>query len=98
MACLLTYQRRIDRQLSWQVNIKHHLSFLYFSEFDFGLAKHFGVEVTSEDIARAKAVGDANNDWKLTLQLIASTKPLNELPTLDQVIAKFEELYQVLHH
>jgi hypothetical protein len=59
-------------------------------------AKFYGVEVTGEDVARAKAAGDANNDWKLTRRLIANAKPhADEVPSLEEVTAKFEEYYQV---
>jgi len=60
-------------------------------------AKHFGVEATYADVAKLKAAGDANNDWKLTHRLIANTKSAvgTSLPTLQEVTDKFEELYQV---
>lgn len=38
-------------------------------------AGHFGVTITGEDVSAAKAKGDANNDWKLTLTLIEAGKP-----------------------
>jgi len=59
-------------------------------------AKHFGVEATYADVAKLKAAGDANNDWKLTHRLIANTKSAvgTSLPTLQEVTDKFEELYQ----
>ncbi len=54
-------------------------------------AASYGVTVTGEDIRLAKAAGDANNDWKLTQRLLAQagiTAPL------DDVTARFEDLYQ----
>lgn len=58
-------------------------------------AKYFGVEVSGEDVAKAKAAGDANNDWKLTRRLIEQAKPADQVvPSLDEVTAKFEEYYQ----
>ncbi len=58
-------------------------------------AKSFGVEVSGEDVAKAKAAGDANNDWKLTHRLIEQAKPADQVvPSLDEVTAKFEEYYQ----
>jgi phosphoglycolate phosphatase-like HAD superfamily hydrolase len=58
-------------------------------------AKSFGVGVSGEDVAKAKAAGDANNDWKLTRRLIEQAKPADQVvPSLDEVTAKFEEYYQ----
>lgn len=54
-------------------------------------AAHFGVVVTGEDIAQAKAQGDANNDWVLTQRLMAHA---GQAQTLDDVTAVFERLYQ----
>ncbi len=42
--------------------------------------------ITNEDVAAAKAKGDANNDWKLTHSLIMSKKEGDaEAPTLEKV-------------
>jgi histidinol-phosphate aminotransferase len=54
-------------------------------------AAAFGVRVTGEDIARAKAAGNANNDWQLTHRLIAAG---GGSATLADVTARFEEMYQ----
>ncbi|MGM0574591.1 MAG: TIGR01548 family HAD-type hydrolase [Myxococcota bacterium] len=54
-------------------------------------AAHFGVEVDVEDIRRAKAEGDANNDWEVTRRLLASR---GTLVSLEEVTEVFERLYQ----
>jgi histidinol-phosphate aminotransferase len=54
-------------------------------------AEAFGAEVTYDDIARAKAEGDANNDWELTWRLIRDRGIEAELA---DVTDKFEGLYQ----
>lgn len=54
-------------------------------------ATEFGVRVTPEEIAAAKAQGDANNDWVVTQRVLAQhgiTAPLND------VTRRFEALYQ----
>ncbi|CAM9601084.1 unnamed protein product [Ascophyllum nodosum] len=57
-------------------------------------ASHWGVTVTPEAISEAKIKGGSNNDWKLTLSLIRASKGDEESPSLEEVTAKFEELYQ----
>jgi HAD superfamily hydrolase (TIGR01548 family) len=53
-----------------------------------------GGVVTDEDIAAAKAGGNANNDWELSLRLIASRLPDGEpVPTLAEVTRAFEHTY-----
>lgn len=54
-------------------------------------AATFGGTVTMEEIAAAKARGDANNDWVLTKDLLAHQ---NIIVSLEEVTAVFEELYQ----
>jgi histidinol-phosphate aminotransferase len=54
-------------------------------------AEAFGAKVTYDDIARAKAEGDANNDWELTWRLIRDRGIEAELA---DVTDKFEGLYQ----
>uniref|UniRef100_A0A7S4DBG9 imidazoleglycerol-phosphate dehydratase n=1 Tax=Heterosigma akashiwo TaxID=2829 RepID=A0A7S4DBG9_HETAK len=54
-------------------------------------AKSFGAEITSEDVGREKAKGNANNDWVLT-QRLCKSKGVDV--TLEAVTEKFEELYQ----
>ncbi len=54
-------------------------------------AAFFKVQVTQEDISREKAKGNANNDWLLTQRLLASQ---GVSASLEDVTAKFEELYQ----
>ena len=54
-------------------------------------ARHFGGEVTPEDVAAAKAEGNANNDWILTHRLLARR---GVQVTLEDVTDKFEALYQ----
>ena len=54
-------------------------------------AANFGVEVTPEQITRAKAEGNANNDWRLTHRLIQAD---GAEATLDEVTTAFEALYQ----
>jgi HAD superfamily phosphatase len=56
-------------------------------------AKHFGVDVTSEDIEAQKLAGNANNDWQLTLKLILMKNP-NSSATINKVTKVFEDLYQ----
>jgi histidinol-phosphate aminotransferase len=51
----------------------------------------FGAKVTYDDITRAKAAGDANNDWELTWRLVRDSGVEAELA---DVTEKFEELYQ----
>jgi histidinol-phosphate aminotransferase len=53
-------------------------------------ASSFGVTIGAEDVARAKAAGDANNDWLLTQRLIESR---GGSAPLEEVIARFEAIY-----
>lgn len=52
----------------------------------------FGVSITADDIAEAKARGQANDDWVLTWNLVAQR--VGDPPTLEAVTEQFEELYQ----
>lgn len=54
-------------------------------------AAAFGVTVTFGDITAAKAAGNANNDWELTLKLIESA---GGTATIADVTACFEDFYQ----
>ncbi|MBN2344260.1 MAG: HAD-IA family hydrolase [Deltaproteobacteria bacterium] len=54
-------------------------------------AAHFGGTVTMEDIARAKANGDANNDWVLTQDLLSQQ---GIRVSIEEVTEVFEALYQ----
>ncbi len=54
-------------------------------------AASFGVEISAGDIGRAKAAGDAANDWLLTRRLLAEAGVDAELAT---VTDRFEALYQ----
>lgn len=54
-------------------------------------AASWGVPLSSEDIAEAKARGDANNDWVLTKRLLEER---GVAATLVEVMARFEALYQ----
>lgn len=54
-------------------------------------ARSYGVALTHDDIARAKAEGDANNDWILTQRLLARR---GIEAALDEVTARFEAAYQ----
>lgn len=51
----------------------------------------WGVEISPEDVAGAKAEGDATNDWELTRRLLADR---GVEVHLDEVTEKFEALYQ----
>jgi len=58
--------------------------------------KFFGVLIENSDIDKAKARGNANNDWKLTLNIIKEKKSHTndvKIPNLEEVTNKFEELY-----
>ncbi|GLD99590.1 hypothetical protein PINS_up008316 [Pythium insidiosum] len=62
-------------------------------------AKHFGANVTLEDIEAQKLQGNANNDWQLTWRLIAMKLQAHAqngtaMPTLEEVTQVFEDLYQ----
>eukprot|EP00283_Hemiselmis_rufescens_P020966 CAMPEP_0173440546 /NCGR_PEP_ID=MMETSP1357-20121228/23109_1 /TAXON_ID=77926 /ORGANISM="Hemiselmis rufescens, Strain PCC563" /LENGTH=613 /DNA_ID=CAMNT_0014406043 /DNA_START=77 /DNA_END=1915 /DNA_ORIENTATION=- len=58
-------------------------------------AAHFGVTITSADVNAAKAKGNANNDWKLTLTLIeGGLKKGAKAPSLEEVTKEFEKRYQ----
>jgi len=54
-------------------------------------ARHYGCELTLEDIAAETALGDANNDWVLTQQML---KKRGVDVALDPVTKTFEEFYQ----
>ncbi|MFW5966353.1 MAG: aminotransferase class I/II-fold pyridoxal phosphate-dependent enzyme [Persicimonas sp.] len=54
-------------------------------------AKSFGVEISGEDVSRAKAAGDANNDWALTKRLLADH---GVEASLEEVTRRFERIYQ----
>lgn len=54
-------------------------------------AATFGVTLTREQIASAKAQGDANNDWVLTRRLLAAHGVEAGLP---EVTRRFEVIYQ----
>jgi len=54
-------------------------------------AATFGVELTAEDVAEAKAEGDANNDWKLTVRMLQRR---GVDATLEEVTRRFEAAYQ----
>lgn len=54
-------------------------------------ASTYGVEVTREDIKRAKALGDANNDWVLTQRLLRTA---GVEASLEEVTRRFEAIYQ----
>jgi histidinol-phosphate aminotransferase len=54
-------------------------------------AARFGVELTADDVAAAKAAGDASDDWDLTRRLCAARGVRVPFET---VKARFEEIYQ----
>jgi histidinol-phosphate aminotransferase len=54
-------------------------------------AAEFGASVTFDDITEAKAAGNANNDWELTLKLILER---GKSATIEQVTECFEDFYQ----
>ncbi len=56
-----------------------------------GTAGTYGVQVTEEQISAAKARGNANNDWRVTRELLADHGVSTEL---DEVTERFEKLYQ----
>eukprot|EP00750_Incisomonas_marina_P000494 INCI10398.1.p1 GENE.INCI10398.1~~INCI10398.1.p1 ORF type:complete len:225 (-),score=47.14 INCI10398.1:346-1020(-) len=61
--------------------------------------QRFNAEISFEDISKAKAAGNANNDWKLSHRLILQKlqeKQLaeEEMPSYEQVRDVFEEIYQ----
>jgi histidinol-phosphate aminotransferase len=53
-------------------------------------ARAFGVDLTTDDIARAKAAGDANNDWILTHRLLTER---GVVASLDEVTRRFQAIY-----
>lgn len=61
-------------------------------------AKHFSADVTNLDISEAKTAGNANNDWILSHKLITNFHSRSatgyEVPSLDAVTQKFEDIYQ----
>lgn len=57
--------------------------------------RHFGAtSVNADAISEAKTKGNANDDWKLSHLLIQNDPNGQKDVTLEQVTAKFEELYQ----
>ena len=54
-------------------------------------AQYFGVRITSQDIERVKANGNANNDWVVTQRLIEEQ---NIKAPLEEVTRIFEQQYQ----
>ncbi len=54
-------------------------------------AASYGVIVGPVEIAAQKAKGNANNDWQLTLRLLAAAGVRADL---DEVTSRFEDLYQ----
>ena len=54
-------------------------------------AASFGVRLDDEDVAEAKAAGDANDDWRLTWRLVRAR---GVDCSLEEVTARFEALYQ----
>lgn len=54
-------------------------------------AEHFGVTLTKDDIAKAKAKGNANNDWELTWRLMSAAGVEREF---EEVKSVFENFYQ----
>ncbi|MEM8711214.1 MAG: TIGR01548 family HAD-type hydrolase, partial [Planctomycetota bacterium] len=58
-------------------------------------ARAFGVEVTADDIARIKAAGDANDDWRVTWRLVNEAKgSTGDEVTLQAITEAFEARYQ----
>ena len=55
-------------------------------------AEHFGVTVTHNDISAIKSLGNANNDWEVTLRLLSDKS--QKVPTLEEVTKVFEDFYQ----
>ncbi len=54
-------------------------------------AMEFGVRLTPADISAAKAAGNANNDWDLTLRLVQNA---GVSASFDEVKSNLERLYQ----
>jgi HAD superfamily hydrolase (TIGR01548 family) len=54
-------------------------------------AASWDVKVASADVENANAAGNSNNDWELTRKLLAER---GVKVSLDEVTARFEELYQ----
>jgi len=60
-------------------------------------AKLYGVDVTEDDISAAKAKGNANNDWQVTVDLVNGALAARGEPAkakLDQVTKEWEAMYQ----
>jgi len=54
----------------------------------------YGVQVTADDIHRAKLEGNANDDWKLTLKLVSERLPAGQpAPALAEVVERFQSFY-----
>lgn len=54
-------------------------------------AASFGVEVTTDDVSAIKARGNANNDWRVTRELLAEHRVE---ASLEEVTRRFEKFYQ----
>jgi HAD superfamily hydrolase (TIGR01548 family) len=54
------------------------------------IAAEYGVELSAAEICRAKAAGNANNDWDLTRRLMAEK---GVEPPPDEVLERFERIY-----
>lgn len=54
-------------------------------------AASFGVSVTAADIAAQKAMGNANNDWRVTQRLMMAQGVDADF---DEIVRRFEDLYQ----
>ncbi|MEO0483581.1 MAG: TIGR01548 family HAD-type hydrolase [Planctomycetota bacterium] len=54
-------------------------------------AATFGATISPDEVAEAKAAGDANNDWVLTLRLLANR---GVTTSLEEVTRRFEVIYQ----
>lgn len=54
-------------------------------------AAQFGIALTADDLAAARAEGNANDDWRLTQRLLERR---GVAVPLEQVTARFEALYQ----
>jgi HAD superfamily hydrolase (TIGR01548 family) len=54
------------------------------------IAAEYGVELSAAEICRAKAAGNANNDWDLTCRLMAEK---GVEPPPNEVLERFERIY-----
>jgi histidinol-phosphate aminotransferase len=55
---------------------------------------HYGAVVTLEQISLYKANGGSNDDWQATFDLVNQFSSVAEKPTLQEVTAQFEVVYQ----